>query len=66
MGLNRRKLLKLAGLTALGLSVKPGWEVFSQVGEPEPSPTAEALAKTRWAMTVDLKKCWAAKEGCRD
>jgi len=66
MDLNRRKLLKLAGLTLLGLSVKPGSEVFSQGGQPEPSPTAEDLAKIRWAMTVDLKKCWAAKEGCRD
>jgi len=66
MQFDRRGFLKIAGLTLLGLSAKPGWEVFSTVDLPEPSPTAETLAKIRWAMAVDLKKCWSAKEGCRD
>ena len=66
MELDRRTLLKLAGLTLVGLVAKPGWEVLSQVDVPEPSPTSESLAKIRWAMAVDLKKCWSSSEGCHD
>jgi Fe-S-cluster-containing dehydrogenase component len=66
MELDRRTLLKLTGLTLLGFAAKPGWEVFSQIDPPELNPTAESLAKIRWGMAVDLKKCWSAPEGCRD
>ena len=66
MELDRRTLLKLTGLTLLGFAAKPGWKVFSQIDQPELDPTAESLAKIRWAMAVDLKKCWSAPEGCRD
>jgi Fe-S-cluster-containing dehydrogenase component len=66
MELNRRTWLKLAGLALLGFAAKPAWKVFSEVDLPEPSPTSESLAKIRWAMAVDLKKCWSSPEGCRD
>ena len=65
MEFDRRALLKIAGLTLLGLAAKPGWDVFPKVELPEPSPTSETLAKKRWAMAVDLKKCWS-EEGCKD
>ncbi len=45
MEFDRRGLLKIAGLTLLGLAAKPGWDVFSKVELPEPSPTSETLAK---------------------
>ena len=32
---------------------------------PEPSPDAETLARKKWAMAIDLRKCWK-EEGCRD
>jgi molybdopterin-containing oxidoreductase family iron-sulfur binding subunit len=66
MEFDRRTLLKVAGLTLLGFAAKPGWEVFSEIDQPELNPTSESLAKIRWAMVVDLKKCWSAREGCRD
>jgi molybdopterin-containing oxidoreductase family iron-sulfur binding subunit len=65
MGFNRRAFLKIGGLIFLGLSAKPGWEVFSKVAGPEPSPDAEGLAKNKWGMAVYLRRCWE-KEGCRD
>ena len=65
MEFDRRAFIKIAGLTVLGLAAKPGWELFSKIEPMELEPGSEALAKKRWAMAVDLKKCWA-KEGCRD
>ena len=65
MELSRRKLFKIAGLSLLGLSAKPALDVLSRVELPEPSPTPEGLPKKRWAMAVELKKCWSV-ENCRD
>ena len=65
MEFDRRGFLKIAGLTVLGLAAKPGWELFSKVEPQELVPSPETLAKKRWAMSVDLKKCWST-EGCRD
>ena len=65
MEFTRRTFLKIGGLTLLGLSAKPGWQVFSKVTAPEPSPDAEALAKNKWGMAITFRKCWK-EEGCRD
>jgi len=65
MDLTRRRLFKIAGFTLLGLSAKPALDVFSKVDLPEPSPVAGPSAQKRWAMAVDVKKCWFV-EGCRD
>ncbi|RPJ09056.1 MAG: 4Fe-4S dicluster domain-containing protein [Deltaproteobacteria bacterium] len=65
MGVDRRALLKVAGLTLLGLTAKPGWEVFSKVSSHEPSPAPGMTAAKRWAMAIHLERCWEA-EGCRD
>jgi molybdopterin-containing oxidoreductase family iron-sulfur binding subunit len=64
MEFNRRAFLKIAGLTVLGLSAKPGWEVFSKIDTPEVSPEAETLAQRKWGMGIYLQKCWK-EEGCR-
>ncbi len=61
--LPRRGFLKIAGLTLLGLAAKPAWEIYSSAGE---SPRKAAVARAKkWAMAVDLKRCWA-REGCKD
>ena len=65
MDVDRRGLLKVAGLTLLGLLAKPGWQVFSKDEPAEPSPDAETLARKRWGMGIHLRKCWK-DEGCRD
>jgi molybdopterin-containing oxidoreductase family iron-sulfur binding subunit len=65
MDFDRRGLLKVGGLTLLGLLVKPGWQVFSKEEPAEPSPGAETLARKRWGMGIYLRKCWK-EEGCRD
>src|SRR5512146_2150969 len=65
MDIDRRGLLKVAGLPALGLLIKPGWQVFSRDEPSDPSPETETLARKRWGMGISLRKCWKA-EGCRD
>ena len=65
MELTRRTLLKVGGLTLLGLCAKPGWEILSAIDRPEPLPASGPFANKKWAMAVDLKRCWA-KEECRD
>ncbi len=68
MRTDRRQFLKIAGVAALGLGLKPGMEALLGNGLVEASP--ETLAQgtgtgRRWAMVVDLAKCWAAP-GCTD
>jgi molybdopterin-containing oxidoreductase family iron-sulfur binding subunit len=65
MEFTRRTFLKIGGLTLLGLSAKPGWQVFSKVEAPEPSPDAETLARKKWGMGIYFRKCWKY-EGCTD
>ena len=65
MELNRRGLFKVAGLTLLGLSAKPVLDVFSKVDLPSPSTAPASFAQKRWAMAIDLRRCWR-EEGCRD
>jgi len=65
MEFDKRGFLKVAGLTLLGLAAKPGWELFSKVPPSEEVPGPETLGKKKWAMAVQLQKCWK-EEGCRD
>ena len=65
MEFNRRAFLKVGGLTLLGLTARPGWEVLSKVAPSEPSSAPGISGQKRWAMAVDLEKCWE-REGCRD
>ncbi len=65
MEFDKRGFLKVAGLTLLGLAAKPGWELFSKGSPSEEVPGPEALGGKKWAMAIDLKKCWQS-EGCKD
>jgi len=66
---SRRSFLKLAGVCALGLGVKPAVNAFS-ADAPAVGPFSlnpGALVGKQWAMVVDMKKCWEkGKEGCKD
>jgi molybdopterin-containing oxidoreductase family iron-sulfur binding subunit len=71
MSIDRRKFLKMAGLTALGLSgtgayelLKPGALEASHGhdahGSGHGSEAAEDKNRTRWAMLIDMTRCEAA------
>ncbi|MCD6319077.1 MAG: 4Fe-4S ferredoxin, partial [Candidatus Desulfofervidaceae bacterium] len=67
MGVDRRKFLKIAGVSVLGLSVKPAVDFLWQ-GKVEASQFTQnpkALTAKRWAMVVDTRKC-ANKKDCKD
>jgi len=66
MEISRRGFLKISGLTFLGLMAKPGWEVVSQIKPIEPAPAPTYFEGKKWAMAIDLRKCWEAKEGCKE
>ncbi|MFZ5979074.1 MAG: sulfate reduction electron transfer complex DsrMKJOP subunit DsrO [Candidatus Zixiibacteriota bacterium] len=70
MKIDRRKFIKLSGLTAIGLAGTPAAKAFtgedSLLTPPRPEPSLEnPLTAKRWAMVVDLRKC-IADEGCQD
>jgi Fe-S-cluster-containing dehydrogenase component len=65
MPLDRRKFIKLSGLTVLGLAGGSPARLFAQEAAPEPgSPTGPLTAK-RWAMVINLRECMAHPE-CDD
>ena len=59
---SRRKFLKIAGVSALGLGARPVLDVLASSGEHEATSTPEikkgkdALTAKRWAMVVDTRK----------
>ena len=65
MGIDRRKFMKFAGLSALGLAggAPLATRLSAQHGAGPASGTH--AASKRWAMVIDLKKCRAAQE-CDD
>lgn len=60
---SRRDFLKVSGLCALGLGVKPAIDALAANATPRIIPNANALVGTRWAMVVDTAKCHE-KEDC--
>ncbi|MFH1674882.1 MAG: sulfate reduction electron transfer complex DsrMKJOP subunit DsrO [Pseudomonadota bacterium] len=60
---SRRKFLKIAGISVVGLGVKPVIDAVASDGTPKYEPKAEALRGERWAMVVDTRKC---KNDCTD
>ncbi|MFH1300795.1 MAG: sulfate reduction electron transfer complex DsrMKJOP subunit DsrO [Planctomycetota bacterium] len=64
MGLDRRKFLRVAGLTALGLVGDTPRKLLAADELPPPT-RKQPLTGKRWAMVVDLKKCREQK-GCQD
>ncbi|MBW2091176.1 MAG: 4Fe-4S dicluster domain-containing protein [Deltaproteobacteria bacterium] len=63
MDSSRRKFLKIAGLSVLGLGAKPVVDSIAQTSEPTYSPDQKALKGKQWAMVVDANKC---KDDCED
>jgi molybdopterin-containing oxidoreductase family iron-sulfur binding subunit len=63
MDRNRREFLKISGLCALGLGVKPVVDAFALGEQLQVMPGPDALTAKRWAMVVDMQKC---KEDCTD
>jgi molybdopterin-containing oxidoreductase family iron-sulfur binding subunit len=61
---SRRRFLKLAGVSVLGLSTKPLVSALAGEDLPKVMQTPEALVGTRWAMLVDLRK--GCPEGCQE
>ncbi|MFC1836546.1 sulfate reduction electron transfer complex DsrMKJOP subunit DsrO [Thermodesulfobacteriota bacterium] len=53
---SRRDFLKIAGLSALGLGVKPAGDALAAGTQSSVAPDAKAIKGKRWAMVVDLKK----------
>jgi len=65
MGWDRRKFLKIAGISALGLGAKPALDLlFGQMIEVQAQEEKPPLVKAQtWAMVVDLRKL--TEEDCR-
>ncbi|UCD56510.1 MAG: 4Fe-4S dicluster domain-containing protein [Candidatus Hydrogenedentota bacterium] len=63
MDRSRRNFLKLSGLCALGLGVKPVIDAFAADERPRVFPNQNALVGKRWAMVVDIRKC---RNDCND
>jgi Fe-S-cluster-containing dehydrogenase component len=57
---SRRKFLKLAGISALGLGAKPAFDAMAASGSAPAEPSTErwekALTATQWAMVIDTRK----------
>lgn len=65
---SRRTFLKIAGISALGLSAKPVFNAFAvseehgEKKEAKALPKKEALTAKRWAMVIDTTKFESAKD----
>lgn len=68
METSRRGFLKIGGICALGLGTLPLVDAYALTKElPMYSPNQQALAGKKWAMVIDMKKCWEkGKPGCND
>lgn len=67
METSRRSFLKIGGVCALGLGALPVVDALAKIEQPTFSQNPQALAGKRWAMVVDMKKCWEkGKAGCKD
>ena len=64
MDKNRRKFLKIAGFSLLGLGIKPVLDTSAANEKSKFSRSPKALVGKRWAMVIDIKKC--KKEECTD
>ncbi len=63
-GQSRRKFIKIAGCSILGLGSKPVSDLFAAGDKLRFSSNSEALTGKRWAMVVDTRKC--SKKECTD
>jgi Fe-S-cluster-containing dehydrogenase component len=65
MELTRRGFIKLAGLAAAVVLVKPAHDLVQRFSLPQETPQSNlpALVGKRWAMVIDTRAC---KDGCQD
>jgi Fe-S-cluster-containing dehydrogenase component len=61
---DRRHFLKIAGLSVVGLGVKPLVDVLAGEAQPKVFRNPNAIIGKRWAMVVDLRN--PCPEGCRE
>ncbi len=68
METSRRNILKIGGLCALGLSSVEVAEAFAKSQTTRFLTNPKAGTANRWAMAIDVKKCWEKedKSGCKD
>jgi len=65
MGIDRRRFLKIAGLTVVGAGAAPWLRVLTTSGTAHVAQDSEATSIKKWAMVIDLEKC-AQQENCTD
>lgn len=57
---SRRSFLRIVGVSALGVGIRPVFDAFAVSGEQEPSPQVledeKVLSAGRWAMVVDSRQ----------
>jgi molybdopterin-containing oxidoreductase family iron-sulfur binding subunit len=64
---SRRNFMKIGGACALGLGALPIVKAYAKNEKPQVAPDSKALVATKWAMVIDMKKCWEkGKPGCKD
>ena len=67
METSRRDFLKIGGLCALGLSSLEVGDAFAKSQAAKYLTNPDACTAKRWAMVIDVKKCWQAeKQECKD
>ncbi len=63
---SRRSFLKVAGVSALGVGIRPVLDVFAASGESEATTQvlddAHALSAKQWAMVIDTRKLRTAED----
>ena len=65
MGLDRRRFLKMSGLTVLTVAGGKGLKAVTEADSTAPAPERKPLVGKRWAMVVDLRKC-KDQHDCKD
>lgn len=63
--MDRKGFLKLGGISILGIGMLPALEVLTGKDSPAFS-AAPGQGERRWAMVIDMRKCWEAGEECQD
>ncbi len=67
METSRRCFLKIGGVCALGLGALPVVDMVAKAAQPTISPNPEALVGKKWAMVVNMQKCWdKGRKSCKD
>lgn len=67
MQMDRRTFLKMGGLGLLGLMAAPVIDVLLRSEPARGAGTSSGTAAARWALVVDMKKCWeSGGSTCQD